>query len=273
MLSQAYLLAGLFKQALAVNDAGLEAIEEQAQQTCGVVLGLSINQLLGFDTVHWIRCLRARILFYLGQFEEADRWLLRVLQVDPEKIDPVVHFIPHAVGAELAWYRGDPVAAKRHAKEVGSYAAQSAMPYLRVVALLCQGLALSAGGDYPAAESQLQDALATARSSGAGMEFEAKLMAWLADTQGRAGEWQRAVAQAYQAIDAARRRSDRFAECYAHILAAQALLAHRGAARHREANGLLDRAERLLRETGAEMLRPLLQHAQGRVDRAEQSCS
>jgi class 3 adenylate cyclase/tetratricopeptide (TPR) repeat protein len=269
MLSQAYLLAGLFREALAANETALEAIEDQSQQQGGVVLGLTVDQLLGFDVIHWIRCQRARILFYLGQLDEVDRWLPRVLQVDPRRIDPVVHFIPHAVSVELAWHRGESSIARSHAREVAGYATQSAMPYLRVIELFCNGLSASVSGDFVMALNSFEDALTTARRTRAGMEFEARIFTLLADTHARAGDQQRAVEQARRAIDVARLRTDRFSECQASIIAAKALSAGSAVARREEAGNLLARAERLLAETGAGILQPLLQEELARVDASE----
>jgi class 3 adenylate cyclase/tetratricopeptide (TPR) repeat protein len=269
MLGQAYMLAGLFREAVAANDSALQAIEEQSQEHSGVVLGLSVSQLLGFDIIHWIRCLRARVLFYLGRIEEAEGWLLRVLQVEPEKIDPVVQFIPHCVAVELAWFRDDGATACRHADHVAGFAAQSGMPYLRVISLYCNGLSAYANEDFASAKRCFNDALATARRANAGMELEAKLLACLADAESRSGNLRSAIDSAHEAMEAARRRSDRFAECHACIVAAAIAAADRRRVLRRSPADLLDHAERLLEEGGAEILRPMLRAAQIRVDMAE----
>ena len=168
-----------------------------------------LTQLAGFDVLHWIRCLRPRQLIAVGQLNDADVWLARVLQVDPGKVEAVNQFIPHVAAVELAWHRGDSATASWHADEVGRYATRSGMPYIVVAALRCHGLAALVQHDFVAARNYFSDALKTARRSFAGREYEAKLLASLAEFCYRAGQTDCAMRTAAEAIETAHARTDR----------------------------------------------------------------
>ena len=259
MLSQAYHLAGLLPQALAANDHALAEAARQHGLDGDVVSGLSINQILGFDVEHWIKCLRVRILVRLGQFTAAEPWLAETLAVDPAHISHVVQFIPHAACVEMAWWRHDPTMARQEAMQVAKYADQAGAPYLRVAASHCQGLANSSAGDYAGAIRHFQEALNVARTARVGLEFEARMLAEQADSHARAGQPDLAADVARDAIAVARRRADRAAECHALIVLAAC---DPGDA---EAPAWLQQAEALLAITGAAPFRSLLERSRGEV--------
>jgi adenylate cyclase len=273
LLCQAYGRAGLPLEALAANDTALLAIDAPGDPNAGAVLGHSIEQMVGFDVAHWVRCLRAGPLNALGQFEEADRWLARLMQVEDSRIEPIIQFIPHFAAVDLAWHRGDAGAAKWHAVEVARYAEQSAIPYLSVAALRCRGLAAFASGDFVAAERHFVTAVETARQGSVGLEFEARLLALLTETYVRTGDKARAVNTASEAIETAHRRTDRYAECHAAIAGAMALAVSGQTEGLGTAAELLERAEQLIALTGAAVFRPLLERAQVLVDTGELSWS
>ncbi len=259
VLSQIYTLAGLLGEALTTNDVALAVIEEESAPHSGVVIGLSTTQFVGFDVEHWIGCQRARILLLLGRFQEAESWLAKVDQVDPDRITPIIQYIPHAARVELAWYHGQGTTARWHARRVTDYAEQAAMPYLLVIAIGYRGMAALTAGDYGEAIQHFREALDTAHRRGAGLEYEAKHLALLADALDRAGQPVPAAKTAGEAIESARRRADRISECFANIVLARTLIS--GGERGRLTEGIvhLDRAESMLRATGAEFFRPAMQ--------------
>jgi tetratricopeptide (TPR) repeat protein len=210
---------------------------------------LTVNQVFGFDVEHWAKCLRTRILVWMGRFDDAKLWIDRVSQVNPEIVDFVVQFIPHCAAVELAWHTGDEAFARKHAAIVAAFAERSGTPYLHVMANTCLGLAATIGGEYAAAEGYLLEALASARQNKAALEFEARLLAHLAGIHQRAGNSAKAADFAREAIEVARRRTDRLGECHA---SAVALATCGGADR-----ALLDRTQRLLALTGAVVLEPI----------------
>ncbi|MEI7714074.1 MAG: hypothetical protein WCI94_21750, partial [Rhodospirillales bacterium] len=135
------------------------------------------------------------------------------------------------------------------------YAERSGLPYLRARALVCKGLAASTGGDFAAAVGYFSEALDGARLAKTGLELEARLLAHLADTYLRADNRDLAIAAARDAMDAARRRTDRLAECHASVVS---LLAKRT-----DIPDLADRTAALLKDTGAAVLQSMLSNGLG----------
>ncbi len=242
-------------------------IEAQSRRrNDGIVLGLNPSQIFGFDVPQWLRCLRVRLLIFLGRFEEAEASIQIALDADRGNIAAVVQYLVHVGAVDLAWHRGDARTADRHTDEVARYAAQSGVPYLHVAALTCRALARSADGDFGAAARCLDEALATARRSRTGLENEAKLLAFLADTSDRAGNYALAATIAAETIGVARRRTDRLAEFHASIIAALASLGSDDAGRWSVAEAQVGHAEHLLGMTGAAFFKPLLSRAKAALD-------
>lgn len=264
MLSQAYLFAGLLKDALAASDAAMATIAERHDLDGGVVLGLSVRQILGFDVAHWVKSLRTRILVGLGRFREAEVLLADVLSTDADQVNALTQFIPHFSLVEMAWHHRQPDLADRHAAQVAEYADQLAVPYLRIAALVCAGLALTTKGDFAGAARTLQEGIDLARRAKAGLEYEPCLLASLADVRYRSGEFGAALKVAAEAFDVARRRTHRAAQLHACIVLAAARTAT-GAGGGNEARALIEKAGQLMGETGAVFFAPLLADVQTRM--------
>lgn len=256
MLSQAFFLSGRLNEALDASEVALAAIAEQDGFDSNVTLGLNPNQILGFDVEHWIRCLRIRCLVRLGRFREAEQRLAEILQAVPEI--SVVQFIPHFASVEMAWGTGDAALAGPHAAKVAELAEQSGTPYLRVAAIASAGLAKATAGEFAAGARQLREAIDFARSARAGLEFEARMLADLADTLYRAGDLNPALETADEALAVARRRTDRIAELHATLLRGLILAAAGDAQNDGEVRELIARAEELLSVSGAAFFEPRL---------------
>jgi adenylate cyclase len=265
LLCQANLLAGLVVDGFNANSAALDLIDEERGGKAGVVLGLTVGQMVGFDVRYWMKCLQVRPLVMLGRFSDADDRLARLFQLDPADAEPLHQGIPHWVAVELAWFRNDALAAKRHANELARFAAQAANPYWSVVASFGQGLAASTAGDFMQADGFFRQALDASRRSRAGLEFEARMLAFQADNLMRAGDPQRAGNVAMEAIAVALRKADRLAECHANLVAAAMCLTHEDSEHRREARALLDRANALIEETGAMAYEPMLLRLRARA--------
>jgi tetratricopeptide (TPR) repeat protein len=166
---------------------------------------------------------------------------------------------------ELAWFREDTLAATRHANQIARFAAQAAIPYWFVAASYCQGLAASTAGEFTEADSFLQQALDASRRGRAGLEIEARILAFQADNLMRAGDFRRAGEVAAEAIAVARRKADRLAECHASLVAASACLTLPGSRDVEEAGRLLNRASALIDETDAKVYEPMLLRVRGQV--------
>ncbi|HEY4985009.1 MAG TPA: AAA family ATPase [Bradyrhizobium sp.] len=257
ILSQALFMAGRLNEALDAGNVALSAISEQGGFESSVILGLNANQLLGFDVVYWIKCFRTRILVRLGRFGEAEEWLADVLQNRPENAAPVVQFIAHQSSVEMAWGTGNPDMAHQHAAKVAELAEQSAMPYLRVRAMACAGLAKATAANFAAGARDLRAAIDFGRGAKAGIEYEGRMLADFADVLYRAGDRDAALKVAKEAEAVARRRTDRVAECHAALMLAT-ILAATGGKEDPEARRLLARADQLLGISGAAFFAPQL---------------
>ena len=219
---------------------------------------------MGFDIEHWIKCFRTRVLVRLGRFDEARARIAEVLPIDPERITPVVQFIPHAASVEMAWALGEPDMARRHAARVDELARQSAMPYLRVTAIACDGLAKATAGDFEAGAQDIRAAIDFGRGSRSGLEYEGRMLADLAEIQYRAGKPELALEAAMEAIAVAKRRTDRVAEFHATLM--QGTIFAVGG-RSNEAAGLLEQADQLSRASGAMFFEPLLSRLRLHLER------
>jgi class 3 adenylate cyclase/tetratricopeptide (TPR) repeat protein len=262
LLCQGSMYAGFVGDALKTISAALDLIDDERRGSAGVVLGLTVGQMVGFDVRHWIKCLQVRALIMLGRFSDADERLARLFQVDPAEAELLHQCLPHYYAVELAWFRSDALAATRHANQMARIATQAANPYWLALASFCQGLAASTGGDFAEANGFFQQALDASRRGKAGLEFEARMLAFQADNFMRAGDAGRAGEVAAEAIGVARRKADRLAECHASVVAAEACLTRPGSQRAVEARALLSRASALIDETGAKAYEPMIRRMQ-----------
>lgn len=267
MLCQAYLMSGRLEEALNAGAEALTAIAEQGGLESKVTLGLNINQIMGFDVEHWIKCLKARILVWLGRFDEAERWIAVVLQGAPEGIMQAVQFIPHIASVEMAWARANPDMAHLHTAKVAEMADKTGMPYLRVAAMTCAGLAKATAGRFVEGAHDMREAIDFGHRMKAGLEYEARMLASLADTLFRARELDAALEVAKESVAVARRKTDRIGECHAAMVQGM-ILANSG--EDVEARRLFERAEHLLRISRAALLEPRLFYFRSQVERAIQ---
>jgi adenylate cyclase len=258
LLCQGSMYAGFAVDALKANSTALDLIDDERRGNAGVVLGLTVGQMVGFDVPQWIKALRVRSLIMLGRFSDADKRLARLFQTDPAEAELLHQGVPHYCAVELAWFRNDMLAATRHADQLGRIATQAAVPYWFALASFCQGLAASIAGDFTEANGFFQQALNASRRGKAGLEFEARMLAFQANNLVRAGDAGRAGEVAAEAIGVARRKADRLAECHASVVAAEVRLTQRGSQYALEARALLNRARALIDETGAKAYEPMI---------------
>jgi tetratricopeptide (TPR) repeat protein len=249
-LSQAYGWAGLMNEALIANDAAMEGVSDVEHFD---------HQFLGYRVDHWAVSLRGRILVRLGRFGEAEACFQDMLRIEDRLFDPTLQFIPHLGYVDLAWCRGDADLAKKHAARVAEIADKSGTAYLRVYAFACSGTAKGLAGDYPGAAQDFAEGLAFVETARASLGYEPELFASLADCHLQMSQPDLAVLAAKKAIDAARQRNTRLAECRASIICAAALVAEHGTIARSEAEELLKRAEALIERTGAVIYQPFLQ--------------
>lgn len=269
-LSQAYYLGGLLREALAANDAALATMVEQPGVDRHLAVGLTANQLLGFDLEHWIKCYRTMILARLGRLEEARAWVERVTQIDLDRVDYVVQFIPHMAQVEMARSHGDAQTATRHAEFIVDYAAKGNSPYVRSYGIVASALARSAAHDFAGAADILSRGLAVTRQAHAGRELEARMLAELADAQLGAGDSGAAAITAAEACDIAGRRTHRISEAHACIVRARALVRTKELGEKQALGHLLTRARQLIDISGTRALDEPLAAAHNEVETSRQ---
>jgi adenylate cyclase len=255
-LSQAYGWSGLLNDALDANTAALEGVTQ---------VETFDHQFLGYSVEHWLMTLRGRILLRLARFDEAEQCLRALIEIEDALGDPTVQFLPHYASVELAWCVGDARQARQHAARVGEIAQRHGSPYLRVFALAADGIAACVERDFAAALNSFGESLSFARAAKAAMEYEPEILASIAACHAHLGQSAAALDVAHETIALARARSARLPECRAAITIAAALIADGSATRAREAATWLDRAEELIRMTGARIYAPLLARERARL--------
>jgi tetratricopeptide (TPR) repeat protein len=255
-LSQAYGWAGLLNQALTASDAAIERLRHVDKFD---------HEFLGYSVEHWVLTLRARILVQLGRFAEAEECIRNLLKNQNELGDPTVQFIPHLAYVELAWCRNDLAMAQQHAAAVSEIANESTIPYLQLYAFACRGTAEHLAGNIGGAAKEFTAAVGFMRETRASLELEPQVLASLSECQLALGDPGLALATAEEAIDLARRRRLRLAECRAVISRGAALLAQRDATMIEDAQHSFREAEDLIRVTGAAIYKPLLARARANV--------
>ncbi len=253
LLSQAFGWAGRLREALLANDCAMQSAH----------LIDSFDQgFVGFDIGHWIVGIRSRMLVRLGRFDLASASLDRFVKFVESSHDPVLRQLAHIFHVELAWYIGAADEAESHAIASAAIAETYQAPYLRVFALLCLARSSMLGRHFAVASEQLVAALELVRAVPVALDQEAEFVALLAECYVGAGDIRMAVTTAHFAVALARERSHRFAECHALIVESLALsLLDSRAEEFLCATMLMDNASRLMDDTGAECLRPLLNRA------------
>ncbi len=264
LLSQAYSHAGLYRDALGANDETITSIHQASRTDEGMAMLVRLNRKFGFDVNYWVRSGRVACLVHLGQFDEAGSYLNKVMQVDPGEVGPVEKASAHFCGVELAWHRGAAGTALWHADELAALAYQTGTPYLGPLTSMGRGLAALVARDFTGAADFFSEGVTTARRTRTGMEYEARLLAHLAQAYDLGGDFDRAALVAAESISLARRRSARLAELLAHCAAAHSNFCLATASLRSEGENHLDRARELLRVTGAAAYRPWIFRAEER---------
>jgi class 3 adenylate cyclase/tetratricopeptide (TPR) repeat protein len=254
-LAQAHWMSGFLPKAEAACDAALKTLAIRQRQGINGIVGLDSPPYTSFDVELWINCLKARILVWLGRFDEANILLGEAFRAEGTYREaPVVQYIAHLASVELACHRNDPVAAHRHAERIRAYADQSDIPYLHVYALFATARAKTSSDACADAVRDLQASLEFAAVANAGREHQSHLLAELSYAQYGSGLFDEAAETARTAIEMARDRHHRTAECLASMVYGAGIAIGKGTVVNPEAQQYLARAEDLLRQTDAALL-------------------
>jgi class 3 adenylate cyclase/tetratricopeptide (TPR) repeat protein len=224
------------------------------------------RQTLGFDVEIWLTAMRGQTLIMLGRGEEARPFLDRILQLEDGHVDAIHYAIPSLAYVDLAWAEGNIGLAQEHADRAFSIALKSGNPYLRVYAQACRGLSHITAGKLTSAIQDLCEALRFARSRKAGLENEPRILADLANAYRLNGDTRNAFSTVSEAIEVATKRNARVPECLARIVHAD-LLMRSGTSDQKIAGRVeLERAQALMRETGAIIFEAFIAPSKGDLD-------
>jgi adenylate cyclase len=254
-LCHAYGWAGLLNEALAASEVALAGV---------ALIDRADQDFMGFSVEQWVLGMRARLLMRCGRFEEAQACWERMLEVQGAAADPAVQVIRHLGFVELAWCNDDAALAQRHSAQLSEMADRYALPYLKPIALTCRAMALTIAADHDSAAGAFDEALALVRGASLGIEYETEILAGHAECQRRARNMDRARELAQEALDIARQRTMRLAQCRAMTTLGAIMLDECGI-EDPGASLMLEAADKLMAQTGAFIYRGHLQTALGRL--------
>jgi len=241
-LSQAYGWAGLLEQGLDANNAALQGVASIDQFD---------REFIDFSIEQWLYGIRARLLIRMGRLEEAKTCLQQMEVADGGLNDPVIEQIAHYLYVELALCFRDTALAQKHSARVSKIAQEHKSPYSRAFALWCGGLVEATAGDLESAQRSYSQALELIMGTRAAVEFETEIRVSLAERHYRAGDHERALATAKEALALSQQRSNRLTECRALIVCGGVLGQKADAGSWSEASSLFNQAEQLITLTGA----------------------
>jgi class 3 adenylate cyclase/tetratricopeptide (TPR) repeat protein len=252
-LAHAYAWAGLLNESLEASTVALRDIEH---------IDAFDHEFFGFNIKHWVLGIRARVLIRLGRVADASACLADMLDVESVSSHQPVPGMSRFGLLELALFNDDSALVQLHGDEISRIGDKyAAMPYVQVFVHGYRGWAMTHTGNHDAALAALNDALALVRSSGAAREYETELLASMAECRVKMGDFAQAREHAHEAVEMARARSTRVAECRALIARGQATLASAEPDARSQAEEDFTRAEELVRLTGAVACARQLEHA------------
>jgi hypothetical protein len=219
---------------------------------------------LGFNVSLWMIGVRAQCLTWLGRLDDARTTLAEMVELARAEPDLSLRMMPRVTYAEIASLTGDAALASEQTAAAEQLLGEGKSAYLRVQTLAIRGIAEILGERAETAVGVLEEALEVARTSGAALDFEARILCDLSDAQLKAGRRADALATARLAAELAQVRTNRIALCLATLRTASALGTGPSPDR-RSMEEALRRAEWLIEETGGLALQPLLESCQQSV--------
>ena len=216
------------------------------------------SDLIGVNLYAWGVGFRTGDEALRGSLDAASRIFEQAIPLAREQRSLEAEGLSLGYGADLAWWQGDAEAALVRAQQALEIAERIGSPFSRVLAQGFLGKALVLGGHAEEAIPLLEDTLRTARERRTGLEGEARFLASLAEALRAVGELDRARAIAEEGVAVGQRIGTRVYESEAQLALARVLLRQRGVDAARAVRSALERAEALLRETGARNFQPFV---------------
>ena len=208
-------MAGLLEDALAASDRALARVS---------LIEPSDHQFVGFNMEHWVGSLRGRILVRLGRFAEAERQLTRCCGSSRSSSTPPSSSFP--ISAMSIWPGAGRTRRSRRTMRRASRRSPNAaaLPICTSTPVPSAARQRPSRGISPAASIDFADGLEFARAAKAAMEYEADMLAGLADCHYNLGSIEQAITASRAAIELAAARTARLPECRASITCAAALI-------------------------------------------------
>ncbi len=245
-LSQGLAWAGLFNEALKANDEArifAPAIER------------ADHEYIGFNVAHWLIGQRLRILTRMGRAEEIDELTSILEDVLASSPDPAFRMTVHYMLVEAGYLDQRPVLMMHHTAQLQALAQSHRNPYLVAYAHSATGLSELISPKALDAGKQFEAVVAVIRDRKVAPELESEVLALHAYSRLRGGDLDGAVRLAEEAVAVASQRSNRFALCLSLLVTGHALRAKGDAPSLQQAQQHLEKADALLTQTGAHVLR------------------
>ena len=239
--------SGRLREALRLAEQGLLLAPEDPR------LGV---KLLGYSPYAWMMGFKARLLVHMGHLEEARDAIERCVALSHALGETEAPGTWYPVAALVADYVGDADRALGYARRAVEIAEKTGHSFGRAVAHLALGVALKTKGESSEAVRMFEQALVVSRERRTGLQFEAWVLAVLAEARLANGEPDRARATANEAVAAAHQTP--LFECVARLALAHVLLRTEGLAARNTIEAALTRAQTLVDETGAEVYAPFI---------------
>jgi adenylate cyclase len=235
-------IRGHLAEALAFCEEGIALGTDDP--TVGIGLGLICPYA-------WCVMVRGFILMWMGYREEAATDLERALRVAKEQDDLETVGWTHGAYVWLARFSGDADGALAHATQAYEIGERIGDAFSRALARYYLGQAHLMLGDSGEAIAAFEGSLALSREARTGLESESLRLAALAEALLAAGEHERALGTAREAIAVALERGSDSALPRAYRVLAELVLAGSGDDRIAAATDALDKATAAVEATGA----------------------
>jgi class 3 adenylate cyclase/tetratricopeptide (TPR) repeat protein len=242
-------IAGRYSQARELLDRLLEATRGHPEW------GFDLWELSAWVWAHYMR---GGVELYAGDLTTARSMLERGIELARQHGDPESEGWAQSWLADLGVITGDTelcLAASQRSVEIGE---NLSSPYSRVFAFLHLGIALTLDARWREATETLEHALDTARERRTCLETEPRQLAWLAEARLGAGDLPRARELAEEAVALGQRIHAPLDAIFAHRALARVLMQQEGSEAGAAIRTALREAERVIEETGARNLRPLI---------------
>ncbi|MEE8557807.1 MAG: tetratricopeptide repeat protein, partial [Myxococcota bacterium] len=208
---------------------------------------------------------RAMMSMHMGRLADAEQALTRALRLAAE-VGKSFSWM-HACLVDTAFYSGRTEGALAHGRSAVESAERYGSPYFSANAYRALGLAHLLNGEWNEAIPALRQGLSIVRDTRSALHLQAPILAQLAEAHLGAGDEERALEYAEEAVTTARQSRTRLWESKALLAKARVLRETRGVEAADEIMGALAELSDLIAETGAESLTPFVHLERGRLAR------